>query len=56
MEIADLVENNRAVNDSGAVDLVQLLYSVLLVKVETEDGVELLAVLTQTTNQQDLRR
>ena len=56
MKIAYLVENDWAVDDAGTVDLVQLFYSVLLVKVEAEDGVELLAVLTQAPNQQDLRR
>ena len=56
MKIADLVENNWAVNDTGTVNLVQLLDSVLLVKVKAKDSVELLAVLTQAPNQQDLRR
>ena len=56
MKITDLVEDNWAVNDTGTVNLVQLLDSVLLVKVEAEDSVKLLAVLPQAPNQQDLRR
>ena len=56
VEIADLIEDDRTVDDAGPVDLVELLNGVLFVEVEAEDGVQLLAIFADASDQQDLGR
>jgi hypothetical protein len=39
MQVSDLVEQNWVVDDTCSVDFVKLLYSIFLLKVETENGI-----------------
>lgn len=52
MEIADLVQDNRVVNDTRLVYLVQLFDGVVLFEVEAEDAVHCFAQGRYATNQQ----
>ncbi len=54
VQIADLVQHDRVVDNASPINLIQLLYRVLLLQVEAEDGIEFLGVTSQTTNQQNL--
>ena len=56
VQVADLVENDGAVNEPWTVDLVQLLDCEFFVEVEAEHRVKLFTVLSQASDQQDLGR
>lgn len=55
VQVSNLIEHDRIVDDACAVDLVQLLDRVLLLEVEAENSVQLLTVPTEASDQQDLR-
>ena len=55
VQVADLVEHDRIVNNACAVDLIQLLDRVLLLEVKAKNSVQLLTVPAEAPDQQDLR-
>jgi len=54
VQVANLIQHDRVVDDARSVYLVELFDCVLFFQVEAENGVELLTVAPQASNQQNL--
>ena len=56
MQVANLIKDDRAIDNAWSINLVKLLNRVLFVKVEAEHSIEFLTVLSESTDQQYLGR
>ena len=54
MQVAHLVQDDWVVDDARLVNFIKLLDSVVFLEVEAEYAVHVLALRTDTSNQQDL--